>query len=644
MSNFPAYKTKTFSPTQKFFVLDPNTGSPAFVQGSDLIAQITPSSNYVYAEATRTTAQATDYPVGALIETAGATSAGDNFAAVYLVVESDAGDFPMDNGNELLVIKGDELLRQQLATEAAGEGSDLVVKADTGETVTAALNQRTIYVGSVADLESLLSPIAGQSAELTDDGVAGPFVFRSGDQSANVSSDPLQGVWVAPSSDPTGALGAWMRRYDSLTRAGGINIKWLTATGDGTTDDTPAIKATLALAHTRKAAVYAPEGSYRTTELIEVEDEGVYKIFGDGKDKTSIRPDVANGLAFQIKTYYTRSLIIEDLSINSLSSTAASGILVYEGTSWGAAVDLRNVNILNFTDVTLELRESFNSSFTQCELRNPSGGSERFGTLLKLNYVTTFGGVHSFNNCVLHWGKIGLQNLAATALSFKNCTFENLDLFHNIEQLPGLSMFEEFDSCWFEQIDKGIINAQIDEGTLAPILPVTNKAPLGRISFSKNMRSAGVVSPFLDSAVEPFYIDYFTPVDGINYTGSQEAKTLTESMNNGEDPSDPAIRAITDFVGIGDLTTATFSSARDGQFLVSLKATALNGSIMSAAFIAPMNSIPFQVSGTIYDPDSVGDSYKLRVLWADPSQLSIQAAASGLTDLESNIMFLPFAP
>ena len=97
MSNFPGYKTKTFSASQKFFVLDPNTGSPAFVQGSDLVAQITPNSNYVYAESTRTTAQATDYPLGSVIQTGGATAVGDNLAGVYLVVPSGEGDFPMDN-------------------------------------------------------------------------------------------------------------------------------------------------------------------------------------------------------------------------------------------------------------------------------------------------------------------------------------------------------------------------------------------------------------------------------------------------------------------------------------------------------------------------------------------------------------------
>jgi len=167
MSNFPGYKTKAFSPSQKFFVLDPNTGSPSFVQGSDLVSQLTPNSNYVYAESTRTNAQATDYALGSVIQTGGATSVGDNLAGVYLVVPSDEGDFPMDNGNELLVLAGDDTLREQLALNTTGNGSDLIAHTGTSDTVTEALDKRTIYVGSVADLLNVAGPEDGQHYQTT---------------------------------------------------------------------------------------------------------------------------------------------------------------------------------------------------------------------------------------------------------------------------------------------------------------------------------------------------------------------------------------------------------------------------------------------------------------------------------------------
>ena len=154
MSVFQAYKTKTFNANQKFFVLDPNTGSPSFVQGSDLVSQLTPNSNYVYSEATRTTAQATDYAIGSLIQTGGAEASGDNLAAVYLVVAEGEGDFPMYNGNELLIVAGDDTLQERLISSDPGDGSDLVAHTGTTDTVTEALDKRTIFVGSVAELST----------------------------------------------------------------------------------------------------------------------------------------------------------------------------------------------------------------------------------------------------------------------------------------------------------------------------------------------------------------------------------------------------------------------------------------------------------------------------------------------------------
>jgi hypothetical protein len=264
MSNFPGYKTKTFSASQKFFVLDPNTGSPAFVQGSDLVAQITPNSNYVYAESTRTTAQATDYPLGSVIQTGGATAVGDNLAGVYLVVPSGEGDFPMDNGNELLVLAGDDTLREQLAENTSGDGSDLIAHTGTSDTVTEALDKlntavdkRTIFVGSVAEIEALTG-VDGYQVSLS--GVrAGVFKFDSSGQSAGVTADPEQAWFIAPSSDPTGASGAWIRQNEDY-----VKLRFF----DGVAFD-DAWPAANSLANYLGIPLRA-SGSYETTSGIEV--------------------------------------------------------------------------------------------------------------------------------------------------------------------------------------------------------------------------------------------------------------------------------------------------------------------------------------------------------------------------------------
>lgn len=49
----------------------------------------------------------------------------------------------------------------------------------------------------------------------------GNWAWVSGDQSANVGADPLEGIWAAPSSAPSGASGAWWRQW-----SGPVNVLW----------------------------------------------------------------------------------------------------------------------------------------------------------------------------------------------------------------------------------------------------------------------------------------------------------------------------------------------------------------------------------------------------------------------------------
>jgi hypothetical protein len=80
----------------------------------------------------------------------------------------------------------------------------------------------------------------GGSAYLAEAGRAGSFVFDPVNLSAKVAADPAQGLYVASASDPSGASGAWVRRFD-----GAVNVRWFGATGDGTTNDGPAFVAAL---------------------------------------------------------------------------------------------------------------------------------------------------------------------------------------------------------------------------------------------------------------------------------------------------------------------------------------------------------------------------------------------------------------
>jgi hypothetical protein len=154
MSRLGSYKNTAFSESQRFLVFDASTSTASLVLGSELVAYITPQIGSVKAESTRLSTENTDYKVGEIIQTSGATVVG-SLASIYLVVPGGSGDFPMLNGNDLLVISGDDTLREQLISQTAGQGASRV-SMEGGPTVEVAVNNRVIRVtpqafGAVGD-------------------------------------------------------------------------------------------------------------------------------------------------------------------------------------------------------------------------------------------------------------------------------------------------------------------------------------------------------------------------------------------------------------------------------------------------------------------------------------------------------------
>jgi hypothetical protein len=80
-------------------------------------------------------------------------------------------------------------------------------------------------VGAVADRSALASLAQRQfPVFLSEAGSAGLFVFDAADFTAQVAADLRQAICVAPTSDVTGASGAWVRRF-----SGPINVQWFGA-------------------------------------------------------------------------------------------------------------------------------------------------------------------------------------------------------------------------------------------------------------------------------------------------------------------------------------------------------------------------------------------------------------------------------
>ena len=95
-----------------------------------------------------------------------------------------------------------EVTRPQLNSASPGFGADMV-KGSTKQ------------VATIADLEALPIPSYAKAVYLQERG-GGVFIFDSSDLSANVTADTHQGIYIAPTSDATGASGAWVRQYNGI--------------------------------------------------------------------------------------------------------------------------------------------------------------------------------------------------------------------------------------------------------------------------------------------------------------------------------------------------------------------------------------------------------------------------------------------
>jgi len=152
------------------------------------------------------------------------------------------------------------------------------------------LDTITLAGGESVSSRSLMAPIAfpvsGQSATLTESGREGTFVFDSANHSAHVTADPNQGLYVAPSSDPTGASGAWVRKFSGAAES----TWWGVSTAGTAAANTAAFNAALATLNALKVigigggtfgsiGLHTPAGIYQFNGEITVEH--ALEITGD---------------------------------------------------------------------------------------------------------------------------------------------------------------------------------------------------------------------------------------------------------------------------------------------------------------------------------------------------------------------------
>src|SRR5262249_8118483 len=152
-------------------------------------------------------------------------------------------------------------------------------------------------------------------------GREGLFVWDVGNHAARVSADSAQGIYVAPASDPTGASGAWVRKF-----SGPIDIRWFGAVADCTaigvgTDNAPAINAARAVgtARSKSCEILIPKAAlgYRVASTLRF-TEGA-KLIGEGFHEN---PGFVGGATYTPPQNYRGSLLVFDPNVAGIQLLA----------------------------------------------------------------------------------------------------------------------------------------------------------------------------------------------------------------------------------------------------------------------------------------------------------------------------------
>jgi len=184
------------------------------------------------------------------------------------------------------------------------------------------------------------------------DGGEGPFVIGT--------TTTANGVTIF--NDASGR--SWYR----LTGGQPYSVKWGGATGNGTTDDTAAIQATVTAAIAASAGVYIPSGGYKVSSAITGTPINGLSITGAGTFVTFINPTSTTADVFRLtSTNEDSPITMSGFTIDYAAVTPTSGT-IFNFTGGCGGLHFSNVVTSGGWNVlTMGNASTFNVFVTQCE-------------------------------------------------------------------------------------------------------------------------------------------------------------------------------------------------------------------------------------------------------------------------------------